>query len=386
MEAELRQTQKMEAIGQLAGGVAHEFNNYLGVILGYSEILAEEAGENEGLRQNVAEINAATQHAASLTKQLLAFSRKQVLEPQVVDLNQAIREAHRLLQRLVPANIDVVPKLAPAIGRVKLDPGQIQQILINLIVNARDAMPEGGKVIITTSDLDMNEPSASQQLGLHPGSYVVLSVSDNGCGMDPQTRSRLFEPFYTTKEPGKGTGLGLATVYGIVTHGGGHVGVESAEGKGTTFQIYLPRVQETRQSFELAGLQLVEAAGIARILVVEDEASLRRLLTVSLERRKYKVVAAKDGAEALDIFRQHADRIRLVVTDLMMPRMDGFELRRQIAAVAADVKFLFMSGYSEQFIEQQKELPPGCDFLEKPFLPEQLAEKVRGLLGNEAAA
>jgi PAS domain S-box-containing protein len=226
LEEELRQAQKIEAVGQLAEGVAHEFNNFLGVILGYSELLSGEAGENEGLRRKVAEIKAASQRAASLTRQLLAFSRKQFLEPQVLDLNQAIWETHKLLRRLVAANIDVVPVLAPNLGQVKADPGQIQQILINLVVNARDAMPGGGKVVIETANVELDEEGASQNVGLRPGSYVTLSVSDNGSGMDAETRSHIFEPFFTTKQPGKGTGLGLSTIYGIIKQSGGSITVE----------------------------------------------------------------------------------------------------------------------------------------------------------------
>src|SRR5207253_230456 len=243
LEAQLRQAQKIEAVGQLAGGIAHEFNNFLGVILGYSELMFEEASENESLRREIAEIKAATQRAASLTRQLLAFSRKQLLEPKVLNLNQATWEAHHLLRHLVPANIDVVPVLAPTIGQVKVDPGQVQQILINLVANARDAMPEGGKVVIETANADLDEEYTSQHLGLRPGRYVLLSVSDTGCGMDAETRAHIFEPFFTTKQLGKGTGLGLSTIYGIVKQSGGCITVESAAGKGTIFRIYLPLVQ-----------------------------------------------------------------------------------------------------------------------------------------------
>lgn len=386
LEGELRQAQKMEAIGQLAGGVAHEFNNFLGVILGYSDLLAEDAGENESLRQHVGEIKAATQHAASLTRQLLAFGRRQMREPQELDLNTAIWEAHKLLRPLVPANIDVVPVLAPVLGRVKLDAGDVPQILINLVVNARDAMPNGGRVTIKTSNLEAADSLASQKLSLAPGGYVVLSVGDTGTGMDDQTRSRLFEPFYTTKEPGKGTGLGLSTVYGIVTHSGGQIEVESAVGRGTTFRIYLPRVKEAGEAVEPPSEQVIEQSAAGGILIVEDEAALRRLLLVTLGRRKYRVFAAKDGVEALDLFRQNLGQIRLIVTDLMMPRMDGFQLREQIAAIDAQVRFLFMSGYLEHFIEQRKQLPQTCGFLDKPFLPVQLVEKVQELLAGQAAA
>ncbi len=386
LEEQLRQAQKIEAVGQLAGGVAHEFNNFLGVILGYSELLSDEAGENESLRRKVAEIKAATQRAASLTRQLLAFSRKQLLEPKVLDLNQAIWETHKLLRRLVPANIDVVPVLAPNIGQVKVDPGQVQQILINLVVNARDAMPEGGKVVIETANADLDEEYTSQHVGLRPGSYVLLSVSDTGCGMDAETRSHIFEPFFTTKQPGKGTGLGLSTIYGIIKQSGGYITVESIVGKGTIFHIYLPLVQAVVEEAETIPAPPVEPGGTETILVVEDETALRRLLCLSLERRGYKVFAARDGAEAIEIFRQLGDQIHVVVSDIMMPHVDGFELKQRIAALSPDVRFLFISGYSQEIVEQRQTVLQGCAFLEKPFLPDELADKVRDLLKGEVAA
>ncbi len=386
LEAQLRQAQKIEAVGQLAGGVAHEFNNFLGVILGYSELMSEEAGDNESLRRKIAEIKAATQRAASVTRQLLAFSRKQLLEPKVLDLNKAIWETHDLLRRLVPSNIDIVPVLAPTIGQVKVDPGQVQQILINLVVNARDVMPEGGKVVIETANVDLDEKGASQHVDLRPGSYVLLSVSDTGCGMDAKTRSHIFEPFFTTKQPGKGTGLGLSTIYGIVKHSGGCITLESAVAKGTIFRIYLPVVQAAVEEANVAPPARLEQGGTETILVVEDEMALRRLLCVSLDRRGYEVLAAKDGAEAIEIFRQHGDQIHLVVTDIMMPHVDGLELRQRIATLRPNVRFLFISGYSDETIEQHQTLAQGCAFLEKPFLPDELASKVRELLKGEVAA
>jgi two-component system cell cycle sensor histidine kinase/response regulator CckA len=340
----------------------------------------------ESLRRSVAEITAATHHAASLTLQLLAFSRKQLLQPQVLDLNQTIWEAHKLLRRLVPANIDVVPVLAPTVGRVQVDPGQIQQILINLVVNARDAMPEGGKVVIETGNVELDEAYVSQHPGLRPGSYVMLSISDTGGGMDADTLSHIFEPFFTTKQPGKGTGLGLSTIYGIVKQSGGYIAVESAVGRGTIFRIYLPRVQAAVEETKVTAPHQAEQTGTATVLVVEDETALRRLLCLSLERRGYKVLAARDGAEGIEIFGQHPDEIHLVVSDLMMPRVDGFELKRRIAALSPAVKFLFMSGYAEEISEQRQRSLQGCAFLEKPFLPDELADKVRDVLKGEVAA
>ncbi len=386
-EAELLQAQKMEAIGQLAGGVAHEFNNFLGVLLGYTELLSEEAVENERLGQYVREIRAATQHASSLTRQLLAFSRKQVPEPRVLDLNRCIREAHTLLRRLVPANIEVVPTLAPLTGGVKIDSGQLQQILINLLANARDAMPQGGKIVIETADVELDETYANGHIDLQAGCYVMVSVSDNGVGMDAKTRARLFEPFYTTKEPGKGTGLGLSTVYGIVKHGGGHISVDSGQGKGTTFRIYLPRTQESvEEPSSVETSNPTELVGPATILVVEDETALRRLICFSLEKRKHHVLAAKDGVEAMEVFREHSAHIHVVVTDLMMPRMDGLELKQRISAMKPDVKFLLMSGYAEQIVEQHRGSLESCAFLQKPFLPEELASKISHLLAGDVAA
>ena len=387
MESELLQAQKMEAVGQMAGGVAHEFNNFLSVILGYSELLSEEAHENENLARYVKEIRAATQYAASLTHQLLAFSRKQVLEPQVLDLNRCIWEGHKLLRRLVPASVDVVPVLAPKIGRVRADAGQIQQILINLLVNARDAMPLGGKIVIETADAEFDEAYAREHAGLRAGSYVLLSVSDSGLGMNAETRSHIFEPFYTTKKSGEGTGLGLSTVYGIVKQSGGHITVESIEGKGTTVRIYLPRIRDAAVEAEIATSAPIEQTPRpATILVVEDETALRRLICFSLEKRGHEVLAAKDGAEAFEIFRQHSAQIQLIVTDLMMPRMNGLEIKEQIAALRPDVKFLFMSGYAENIIGQHRASLEGCAFMEKPFLPEELADKISGLLAGSAAA
>ena len=384
LERELRQAQKIEAVGQLAGGIAHEFNNYLGVILGYSEFLIEEAGTNENLRRAVAEIKAATRRTASLTRQLLAFSRKQVLEPTILDLNQVIWEVHKLLRRVVPANIEIVPVLDPALGRVKADSSQIQQILINLAVNARDAMPQGGKVTIETANTEPDESYRSQHLGVQQGAYVMLTVRDTGSGMDAETLSRIFEPFFTTKDKGKGTGLGLATIYGIVKQSGGHMDVESSLGKGTVFRIYLPREVAQVEQSEPAVTQPEELDGSETILVVEDETALRRLICLSLERRGYKVLAAKDGAEALEIYQRSPSKIHLVLSDIMMPHVNGLQLREKAATLCPDVKFLFMSGYSEEIVENL--LAQGCAFLEKPFLPDELVGKVRELLKAEAAA
>jgi len=276
----------------------------------------------------------------------------------------------------VPANIDVVPVLASTIGRVKADVGQLQQILINLLVNARDAMPQGGKVVIETATAEVDEAYAAFYPDLQPGDYVLLSISDEGTGMSGETRLHLFEPFYTTKEQGKGTGLGLSTVYGIVKRIGGNISVESSEGKGTTFRIYMPVAKESVTESRVAA----PPPG----LVVEDETALRRLISLCLEKRGHRVLAAKDGAVALEIFRQHAPNIQLVVTDVVMPRMVGLELKQLIAPLKPDIKFLFISGYAEQIVEQHCESLERCAFLEKPFLPEELSNKVSCLLTQDA--
>jgi two-component system cell cycle sensor histidine kinase/response regulator CckA len=386
LEQELRQVQKIEAVDQLAGGIAHEFNNYLGVILGYSEILVEEAGTNQSLRRSVAEIKAATQRAASLSRSLLAFSRKQVLEPTILDLNHAILEAHKLLHRLVPANIEIVPLLDPALGRVKADPGQIQQILINLVINARDAMPLGGKITIETTNRELDEFYCNQHPGIRPGTHVQLTVRDSGCGMDAETLGHIFEPFFTTKEQGKGTGLGLSTIYGIVKQSGGRIDVDSSLGAGSVFRIYLPRAHGQVACSEPTVMPAEKPRAYGTILVVEDEMALRRLIRLSLERCGYKVLTAKDGTEALEICQRNPSQIHLVLSDIMMPHVNGLQLRERAATLCPEAKFLFMSGYSEEIILPGNLSAHGCAFLEKPFRPDELARKVHDLLTGQAAA
>jgi len=384
LEEQLRQAQKIEAVGQLAGGMAHEFNNYLGIVLGYSELLLEEAGTTEGLRRNVAEIKAATQRTASLTRQLLALSRRQVLEPKVLDVNAVVWETHKLLRRLIPGNIDLVPVLEPNLQQVKVDPAQIQQILINLVVNARDAMPQGGKVVIETANVELDEEYAGRHIEVRPGRYVMLAVSDNGSGIDEQTQARIFEPFFTTKQKGKGTGLGLSTVYGIVRQSGGHITVESALREGSRFRIYLPptAVTELKVEDETPPLETEILSGTETVLVVEDEPALRRLISVSLEKRGYTVLAAEDGTEAIRILENNPGEIDLVVSDIMMPKLNGLELRKKATLLRPDMRFLFISGYAEDTIGRTTHLPQDAGYLEKPFLPIELARKVRALLNE----
>ena len=387
LEEQLRQVLKLEAVGQLAGGMAHEFNNYLGIVLGYSGLLLEEAGTTEGLRRNVAEIKAATQRAASLTRQLLALSRRQVLEPKVLDVNVAVWETHKLLRRVIPGDIDLVPVLEPNLQPVKVDPAQIQQILINLVVNARDAMPQGGKVVIETANVELDEEYAGRHIEVQPGSYMMLAVSDNGSGIDEQTQSRIFEPFFTTKQEGKGTGLGLSTVYGIVRQSGGHITVESALREGTRFRIYLPptAVTKLKAEDETPPLQTEVLAGTETVLVVEDEPALRRLISVSLETRGYTVLAAEDGTEAIRILENNPGEIDLVISDIMMPKLNGLELRKKTILLRPEIRFLFISGYAEDTIGRTAHLPQNAGYLEKPFLPIELAHKIRALL-NESTA
>jgi len=384
LEEQLRQAQKIEAVGQLAGGMAHEFNNYLGIVLGYSELLLEEAGTTEGLRRNVAEIKAATQRAASVTRQLLALSRRQVLEPKILDVNAVVWETHKLLRRLIPGNIDLVPVLEPNLQPVKVDPAQIQQILINLVVNARDAMPQGGKVVIETANVELDEEYAGHHIEVQPGRYVMLAVSDNGSGIDAQTQARIFEPFFTTKQEGKGTGLGLSTVYGIVRQSGGHITVESALREGTRFRIYLPptAVTELKVEDETPPMQTEILSGTETVLVVEDEPALRRLISVSLEKRGYTVLAAEDGTEAIRILENNPGKIDLVVSDIMMPKLNGLELRKKAILLRTEMRFLFISGYAEDTIGRTAHLPQDAGYVEKPFLPIELARKVRSLLNE----
>ncbi len=380
IEDELRQAQKMEAVGHLAGGIAHEFNNYLGIIMGYSDLMERGGIESEELRLHLAEIKGASQKAASLTRQLLAFSRKQLIEPTVLDLNASVWETHKLLRRLIPANIDVIPVLHPDLGKVRADPAQVQQILINLVVNARDAMPQGGKISIETAEVVLDEEFASRYIEVVPGEYVMLSLSDTGEGMDADTLTHIFEPFFTTKTTGRGTGLGLSTTYGIVKQSGGHITVSSVQGKGTTFRIYFPKFAEGSSS---EGSQPEpKLTRIATILLVEDESSLRKLLKTTLEMNHYRVLEAKDGTEALSICRNNLAQIDLVVTDLAMPQMTGIQLMEKVMELRSNMRFLLISGYPEQVMGGAEHIANMGDFLEKPFLPDALVRKVEEILGR----
>jgi CheY-like chemotaxis protein/two-component sensor histidine kinase len=352
-------------------------------------LLLEETSATEGLRRNVAEIKAATQRAASLTRQLLALSRRQLLEPRVLDINAVVWETHKLLRRVIPENIDLVPMLEPNLQPVKVDPAQIQQILINLVVNARDAMPQGGKVVIETANVELDEEYASRHLDVQPGRYVMLTVRDNGSGIDEETQARIFEPFFTTKQEGKGTGLGLSTVYGIVRQSGGHITVKSNLREGTKFRIYLPPTAmaelkvEAEVEDETPPMEIL--SGTETVLVVEDQPALLRLISVCLGKRGYTVLAAEDGTEAIRILQNNPGHIDLVVSDIMMPRLNGLELLKKATLLRPEMRFLFISGYAEDTIGQTTHLPHDAGYLEKPFLPIELARKVRVLL-NESDA
>ena len=300
----------------------------------------------------------------------------------MLDLNASVWEAHKLLRRLIPANIDVIPVLHPDLGKVRADPAQIQQILINLVVNARDAMPQGGKITIETAEVVLDEEFASRHLDVLAGDYIMLSISDTGEGIDAETLSHIFEPFFTTKKAGKGTGLGLSTTYGIVKQSGGHITVASVRGKGTTFRIYFPKLTEAYDDSPVAPQSKPMPTGMATILLVEDESGLRKLMRTTLERQGYRVLEAKDGAEALSVCRHGLDHIDLVVTDLAMPRMTGLQLKEKVVALRSRMKFLLISGYAEDVLGGREEIANAVDLLEKPFRPDDLARKVREILGG----
>ncbi len=382
LEVQLRQAQKMEAIGRLAGGVAHDFNNVLTAIFGYVDILREELPADSTAQRDLAEVRKASERAASLTKQLLAFSRQQVLEPMVLEPTALIEDFEKMLHRLIGEDVELRLSLARDTGNVLADPGQLQQVLMNLAVNARDAMPTGGKLILETANAELSEQYAELHQPVVPGRYVMLAVSDTGTGMTPETRARIFEPFFTTKEKGKGTGLGLSTVYGIVKQSGGYVWVYSELGRGTTFKIYLPRVDAAPDTL-LPAREPVTVAGTETILLAEDDAVLRPLAKGLLEKIGYTVLDAADAEEALEAARQYTEVIHLLLTDVVMPGASGRELARQLESHRPDVKVLYVSGYTDDAIVHHGMLEPGLNFLQKPFTPAALARKVREVLDTK---
>jgi len=380
LEQQLRQAQKMEAVGQLAGGIAHDFNNLLAVIIGYGEIIEERLDESDPLSTKAGQITAAGKRAAALTRQLLAFSRQQVLEPKILDLNTVVADTTRMLQRLIGEDVELVTIAGPALGRVKADRGQIEQVIMNLAVNGRDAMPQGGKLMISTANAVMDEVYVRQHPGAVAGPYVLLTVSDTGCGMDQQTQAHIFEPFFTTKGPGKGTGLGLATVYGVVKQSGGYVSVYSEVGRGTSFKIYLPRTDEPQLSVS-ANLATESERGWETILLVEDAQPVRELASELLESNGYKVLQAANGADAVRLAEKYQEPIQLLLSDVVMPGLDGRKLADHMVRTHPGIKVLYMSGFTDDAIVHHGVLDSGVALLEKPFTKASLLRKVREILG-----
>ncbi|HJQ24575.1 MAG TPA: PAS domain S-box protein [Blastocatellia bacterium] len=385
LEEQLRHAQKMEAIGRLAGGIAHDFNNLLTAILGYSELLLMQVKQPGAMRDQLEEVRKAGQRAAKLTTQLLAFSRKQILQPKALDLNTVVADMEKMLKRLIGEDIELKAVPAASLGRVLADPGQIEQVILNIAINARDAMPQGGKLTIETQNVTLSQAFADTHPGAEPGHYVMLDISDTGKGMDVKTLARIFEPFFTTKEQGKGTGLGLSTVYGIVKQSGGSIAVYSEPWHGTTFKIYLPRTdaQADDAAQESPSRQL--SGGAERILLVEDDEAVRVLAGNVLREAGYSVLEASDGLEALRVWEQSEASVELVVTDMVMPQMNGQELARHLWDRDPQVKVLFMTGYTENAVPHQEVFEQEVMLMQKPFTPAALCQKVREALGNAHA-
>lgn len=386
LEEQFRQAQKMEAIGRLSGGVAHDFNNLLGVIIGYGEIVQEGTPSESPLRSCVDEMLKAGHRAAGLTRQLLAFSRQQVLDPRILDLNAVVRDMEKMLKRLIGEDIQLLTNLNPALVRVKADQGQIEQAILNLAVNARDAMPKGGELTLQTSNFHMDEEFVSRYpYPVLVGDYLLFTVRDNGVGMDAPTRARIFEPFFTTKEKGKGTGLGLSMVYGVVKQSGGYIDVTSEPGAGTCFNIYLPKAEAAADGQKPSSELPIVLKGNETVLLVEDETSLRTLSRHLLEMCGYQVLEAENGSAALKISEESSRNIDLLLTDVVMPGMSGRVLADQITAYRPEIRVVYMSGYTGQTVGQHGVLAEGSFFLPKPFTREALASKVREALDADAA-
>jgi PAS domain S-box-containing protein len=384
LEEQFRQLQKMEAIGRLAGGIAHDFNNLLAVIIGYCELLMDSLPAGGAPRKKVEEIRKASERGASLTRQLLAFSRKQVLEPRVLDLNVLLADLSGLLHRVIGEDIELMTRLDPELGSVKADRSQLEQVIMNLVANARDAMPQGGKLSLETVNVELDEAHVRRHPGLAPGRYVTFTVTDTGVGMDAQTQAHLFEPFFTTKEHGKGTGLGLATVYGIVRQSGGSIEVSSKPGRGSTFRIYLPWVNAAVVPAASAE-ESRPAGGAETILLVEDAEGVRKMTCEALERSGYRVFVASSSAEALELARKRRRPIHLLLTDVVMPGMNGSELAAQVTPLHPEAKVLYMSGHTDDSLVQHGVLEERVAFLQKPFTLAALSRKVREVLDGTAS-
>jgi PAS domain S-box-containing protein len=386
LEQQLRQAQKMEAVGRLAGGIAHDFNNILTAITGYADLLLEDLGATDPRRQDADEIHKAADRAAGLTRQLLAFSRQQVLQPTVLEVNKLVSDLEKMLRRLLGEDVELGTRLAPTTGRVKADPGQLEQVIMNLAVNARDAMPNGGKLTLETGNVDLDEAYAADHYPARAGPFVLLAVSDTGIGMSEETQAHMFEPFFTTKEKGKGTGLGLATVYGIIKQSGGFIWVYSEVGHGTTFKLYLPRVEElAERASQPAQAPARAARGTETVLVVEDEAPVRSVARQVLERHGYTVLEAPSAEAALDITTRYSGTIHLLLTDVVMPGLNGRELASRLATLRPDARVIFMSGYTDDAVTRHGVLEPGSAYVQKPFTPDAIARKVREVLDRPAA-
>ncbi|MBI5419976.1 MAG: PAS domain S-box protein [Deltaproteobacteria bacterium] len=382
LEEQFLQSQKMEAVGRLAGGIAHDFNNLLTAITGYAELMLAHLNPWDPLFNNAIEIKKAGESAAALTRQLLAFSRKQVLQPKALDLNALLANLDRILRRVIGEDVDLVTCLAPDLWSVRIDPGQMEQVVMNLAVNSRDAMPRGGKLVIETANVLLDDAHSRKHVLENPGPYVMIAVSDTGCGMDEETRSRIFEPFFTTKDQEKGTGLGLSTVHGIVKQSGGHIWVYSEAGRGTTFKIFLPRFEGPAEPIASANdLSACMGAG-ETILLVEDSITVRKMIREILSGGGYKVLEARNAGEGLLFIERHEGPIHMMVTDVVMPLMGGPELAARAGALKPEMKVLYMSGYTENAVVHQRVLDEGIHFIEKPFSPEGLLRKIHTVLGR----
>ncbi len=382
LEEELRQAQKMEAVGRLAGGVAHDFNNLLTVIEGYGDMLIGQTDDGSMMQRGIQQILAAGKRAEALTRQLLTFSRKQVLQPKILNLNALIGETEKMLRRLIGEDVEMVSNLTNELQDIKADPGQIEQVIMNLVINGRDAMPEGGQISIKTSMRDITPEQTKIFNDIKPGQYIQLDIADTGCGIDPQILPKIFEPFFTTKDRGKGTGLGLSTVFGIVKQSKGDIQVKTEPGKGTTFSIFLPCVTQEMYLEEKEASKKIKLEGSETILVVEDEDQVRLLIRKTLQKKGYTVHDADNGNEAVEIFEKYAEDIDLILTDVVMPRMSGRKVADTVLSSNPDKKIVYMSGYTDEAIVRHGILNPGVNFLQKPFSSDELLKKVRDVLDH----